>query len=163
MITSTGRRSEKVEKYPFFRNLYSRGALLLLTFATDSMKHPVLWSTLLTILQIRKKMKKVILITGASSGMGKETARVLGRDGHIVYAAARRTDQMKDLREQGVTPLQMDITREADVQQVVDTIMAKEGRIDVLWNNAGYGLYGAVEDVLIMVPEPAFRINGITF
>lgn len=106
-----------------------------------------------------KKMKKVILITGASSGMGKETARVLGRDGHIVYAAARRTDQMKDLREQGVTPLQMDITREADVQQVVDTIMAKEGRIDVLWNNAGYGLYGAVEDVPMDEARRQFEVN----
>jgi NAD(P)-dependent dehydrogenase (short-subunit alcohol dehydrogenase family) len=106
-----------------------------------------------------KKMKKVILITGASSGMGKETARVLGRDGHIVYTAARRIDQMKDLRELGVIPLQMDITREADVQQVVDTIMAKEGKIDVLWNNAGYGLYGAVEDIPMDEARRQFEVN----
>lgn len=104
-------------------------------------------------------MKKIILITGASSGMGKETAKVLSRDGHTVYAAARRMDQMKDLQEMGITPLQMDITSESDVQKVVDTIITREGKIDVLWNNAGYGLYGAVEDVPMDEARRQFEVN----
>lgn len=104
-------------------------------------------------------MKKIILITGASSGMGKETAKVLSRDGHTVYAAARRMDQMKDLQEMGIIPLQMDITSESDVQKVVDTIITREGKIDVLWNNAGYGLYGAVEDVPMDEARRQFEVN----
>ena len=91
--------------------------------------------------------KKVILITGASSGMGKESAKALIQQGHTVYTVARRIDQMQDLAALGGHPIQMDVTIESDIQQVVDTIIQKEGQIDVLWNNAGYGLYGAVEDV----------------
>lgn len=105
------------------------------------------------------KMKKIILITGASSGMGKETAKVLSRDGHTVYAAARRMDQMKDLQEMGIIPMQMDITSESDVQKVVDTIITREGKIDVLWNNAGYGLYGSVEDVPMDEARRQFEVN----
>lgn len=104
-------------------------------------------------------MKKIILITGASSGMGKETAKVLSKDGHTIYAAARRMDQMKDLEEMGIIPLQMDITSESDVQRVVDTIVKRSGKIDVLWNNAGYGLYGAVEDVPMDEARRQFEVN----
>src|SRR6516164_4718110 len=92
-------------------------------------------------------MKKVILITGASSGMGKEAAKKLIHEGHTVYTVARRIDQMQDLKSLGGYPLQMDVTNEEDIQNVVDFIIKREGKIDVLWNNAGYGLYGAVEDV----------------
>ncbi len=92
-------------------------------------------------------MGKVILITGASSGIGKEGARQLIKDGHKVYVAARRIENMNDLKHMGGLPMQMDITNEDDIQKVVDTIIKNEGKIDVLWNNAGYGLYGAVEDI----------------
>ena len=66
-------------------------------------------------------MSKVILITGASSGMGKETAKQLIAEGHKVYTAARRIDNMNDLKQLGGIPIQMDITNEADIQNVVDT------------------------------------------
>ncbi|OCX50898.1 short-chain dehydrogenase/reductase [Mucilaginibacter sp. PPCGB 2223] len=104
-------------------------------------------------------MKKVILITGASSGMGKETAVKLIHEGHIVYTVARRIDQMQDLKSLGGHPLQMDVTREEDIQYVVDTIISKEGRIDVLWNNAGYGLYGSVEDVSLTEARKEMEVN----
>lgn len=104
-------------------------------------------------------MKKVILITGASSGMGKETAKKLIEKGHVVYAVARRIEQMEDLKSVGGFPIKMDITSEEDVQKVVDTIIQKEGKIDVLWNNAGYGLYGAVEDVPINEARKQFEVN----
>jgi NAD(P)-dependent dehydrogenase (short-subunit alcohol dehydrogenase family) len=104
-------------------------------------------------------MKKVILITGASSGMGKEAARALIQQGHTVYTLARRIDQMADLQTLGGHPLQLDVTREAEIGQVVDSIIGKEGRIDVLWNNAGYGLYGAVEDVPLEEARKQFEVN----
>lgn len=104
-------------------------------------------------------MKKVILITGASSGMGKETAKSLIRQGHTVYTVARRIDQMQDLKELGGKPIQMDVTQESDIQHVVDTIIRQEGKIDVLWNNAGYGLFGSVEDVPIEEARQQFEVN----
>ena len=104
-------------------------------------------------------MKKVILITGASSGMGEETAKKLIMEGHSVYTVARRIDLMQTLQLLGGFPIQMDITNEADIQKVIDTIIQKEGKIDVLWNNAGYGLYGAVEDIGIDDAKNQFEVN----
>ncbi|MFT3739087.1 MAG: oxidoreductase [Breznakibacter sp.] len=104
-------------------------------------------------------MKKVILITGASSGMGKETAKKLIQQGHTVYSVARRIDQMQDLKTLGGHPIQMDVTNEADIDKVVDTIIQKEGKIDVLWNNAGYGLYGSVEDVPLTEARKQIEVN----
>lgn len=103
--------------------------------------------------------KKVILITGASSGMGKEAAKALISQGHIVYTVARRTDQMQDLQTLGGRPMQMDVTRESDIENVVSTIFQNEGKIDVLWNNAGYGLYGSVEDVPLEEARKQFEVN----
>lgn len=103
--------------------------------------------------------KKVILITGASSGMGKETAKALIQQGHTVYTVARRIDQMQDLKNLGGYPIQMNVTNESDIQNVVDAIIQKEGKIDVLWNNAGYGLYGAAEDVPLDEARKQFEVN----
>lgn len=102
---------------------------------------------------------KVILITGASSGMGKETAKTLIQQGHSVYTVARRIDQMQDLKTLGGYPIQMDVTKDSDIQQVVDMIIQKEGKIDILWNNAGYGLYGAVEDIPVEEARKQFEVN----
>lgn len=104
-------------------------------------------------------MKKVILITGASSGMGKETAKQLIQEGHTVYTVARRIEEMQDLKEMGGHPIKMDVTIESDIDHVVNTIMAEQGKIDVLWNNAGYGLYGAVEDVPLTDARHQFEVN----
>lgn len=104
-------------------------------------------------------MKKVILITGASSGMGKESAKKLIQQGHTVYAVARRIDQMQDLKTLGGHPIQMDVTNEADIDKVVDTIIQKEGKVDVLWNNAGYGLYGSIEDVSLDEARKQMEVN----
>ncbi len=104
-------------------------------------------------------MGKVILITGASSGMGKETAKKLIQEGHTVYTVARRIDQMQDLKALGGFPMQMDVTNDADIQKVVEAVVQKEGKIDVLWNNAGYGLYGSVEDVPLAEARKEMEVN----
>ena len=93
------------------------------------------------------KSNKVILLTGASSGIGYDTAVALAQQGHKVYAAARRVERMEPLREYGIVPLKMDVTDEASMKAGVKTLLDAEGRIDVLINNAGYGYFGAVENV----------------
>ena len=93
------------------------------------------------------KSNKVILLTGASSGIGYDTAVALAQQGHKVYAAARRVERMGPLRQYGIVPLKMDVTDEASMQEGVKTLLDAEGRIDVLINNAGYGYFGAVENV----------------
>ncbi len=103
--------------------------------------------------------KKVALITGASSGIGRETAFDLQNRGFIVYGAARRVDRMKDLQARGIHVLELDITNEESMVNAVNTIIEKQGRIDVLINNAGYGSYGAVEDVDIQEAKNQFEVN----
>lgn len=104
-------------------------------------------------------MKKIILITGASSGIGKDTAKTLSKLGHTVYAAAPELEKMHDLKELGCIPLYLDITQEKDIQSVVDTVMNEQGGLDVLFNNAGYGVYGAIEDVSIEDARRQFEVN----
>ncbi len=93
------------------------------------------------------KTPQVILLTGASSGIGYDTAIALAKQGHKVYAAARRVERMEPLRQYGITPLRMDVTDEQSMQECVQTILSNEGHIDVLINNAGYGYFGAIENV----------------
>lgn len=99
------------------------------------------------------------LITGASSGIGKATALAFLDAGIRVYAAARRVDKMRDLEAQGATVLAMDITRDADIQAVVSQIDTETGGVDVLVNNAGFGMYGAMEDTSIDDARYQFEVN----
>jgi NAD(P)-dependent dehydrogenase (short-subunit alcohol dehydrogenase family) len=102
---------------------------------------------------------KVVLITGASSGIGKEAARTLKRAGSVVYGAARRSEMMKDLESGGIRVLQLDLTDEDSVEACVKSIIEREGRIDILVNNAGYGSYGAIEDIPISEARRQFEVN----
>lgn len=109
-------------------------------------------------------MSNIALITGASSGMGKSTAKILQNQGYKVYGAARRLEQMQDLKDLGIAIISLDLTKEESIVNCVNTIIAKEGRIDILINNAGYGSYGAVEDVPIAEAKRQFEVNmfGLT-
>lgn len=102
---------------------------------------------------------KVALVTGASSGIGKETARLLTAAGFKVYAAARRTDRMGDLISSNIDLLAMDVTDDDSIQNGINTIITQMGRIDVLVNNAGYGSYGALEDVPMEEARYQFEVN----
>jgi NAD(P)-dependent dehydrogenase (short-subunit alcohol dehydrogenase family) len=102
---------------------------------------------------------KVALVTGASSGIGESAARKLRELGYTVYGAARRVEKMKDLADAGIEVLAMDVTDEASVADGVRRIIDETGRIDVLVNNAGYGSYGAVEDVPLAEARAQFEVN----
>jgi NAD(P)-dependent dehydrogenase (short-subunit alcohol dehydrogenase family) len=89
----------------------------------------------------------VALVTGASSGMGNDFALRLLAEGYAVYAAARRMERMADLASAGCGVIALDVTNDASMVAAVDQIIRERGRIDVLINNAGYGQFGALEDV----------------
>ncbi len=105
------------------------------------------------------KTKKIALVTGASSGIGESIASELAKYGFKVYGAARRVDRMEHLKADGITPVSLDLTKDESIQSCVDEVIGKEGRIDVLVNNAGYGSYGAIEDVPMEEARRQFDVN----
>lgn len=106
-----------------------------------------------------KVMAKVILVTGASSGIGYATAALLAKNGYKVYGGARRTEKMKPLKEYGVVPLALDVTSQESAKAAVDMVMKSEGRIDILFNNAGYGSYGPIETVPLEAAQMQMDVN----
>ena len=102
---------------------------------------------------------KTALITGASSGIGEATALQLAELGYTVYASARRVERMSDLADRGIRTRAVDVTDDVALAALVDAIIAETGRIDVLINNAGYGLYGALEDVPSEEARRQFDVN----
>jgi NAD(P)-dependent dehydrogenase (short-subunit alcohol dehydrogenase family) len=104
-------------------------------------------------------MENVILITGASAGIGYAAAELLLKNGYKVYAGARRVEKMKGLAALGARVISLDVTDEASLRSAVDLVIKEEGRLDVLLNNAGYGAHGAVEDVPLAEARRQFDVN----
>lgn len=102
---------------------------------------------------------KVALVTGGSSGIGEKAVLELKNKGFILYAAARRLDKMTELSSKGINIISLDVTKEDSMVSCVNEIIKKEGRIDVLVNNAGYGSYGAIEDVPIEEAKRQLDVN----
>ena len=102
---------------------------------------------------------RVALVTGGSSGIGEQTALRLQGAGFTTYAVARRVDRMTRLAESGVTTFAMDVTDDASMTGGIGRILDEHGRVDVLVNNAGYGSYGAVENVPIDEARRQFEVN----
>ena len=91
--------------------------------------------------------QKVILITGTALGIGKSTALHLIEKGHIVYGGDILIEENLYLNESGGFALEMDVTNQNHIDNAVKKVISEQGRIDVLVNNAGLGVYGAIEDV----------------
>jgi len=104
-------------------------------------------------------MRKIVLITGASSGIGRDTAILLANNNYTVYAAARRLERMEDLVPLGISIIELDVTNEQSMVQTVAKILEKEGRIDILINNAGLGIYGAFEEVSMKDARYQMEVN----
>jgi len=102
---------------------------------------------------------KTALVTGASSGIGEATALQLAELGYTVYAAARRVERMSDLADRGIRTRSVDVTDDPSMVALVEMIIPDTGRIDVLVNNAGYGSYGALEDMPIQEARRQFEVN----
>lgn len=104
-------------------------------------------------------MQKTVLITGCSSGIGRETARTFLDEGWTVYATARNPADAEALGEAGCELATLDVTDQDDVDRVVDRIVDEEGAIDAVVNNAGYGQFGAIEDVPTARVHEQFDVN----
>jgi NAD(P)-dependent dehydrogenase (short-subunit alcohol dehydrogenase family) len=102
---------------------------------------------------------EAVLITGCSSGIGYATAERLAADGWKVYATARKPETLSGLKEKGCETLALDVTDEASMSTAVDTVIAAEGAVGVLINNAGYSQSGAVESVPIDQIRRQFETN----
>ena len=102
----------------------------------------------------------MILVTGCSSGIGRAAALALAARGHRVFASARNRNDLAELeRANNLATLALDVTDPATIVAAVDTVLSRAGRIDVLVNNAGYGQYGAVEEVTADEWRAQFEVN----
>ena len=110
-------------------------------------------------------MDKVALVTGSSSGIGFETSLALARNGYHTFATMRnlgKDEKIKQIIEKedlSVEILELDVDNEESVNRTIKTVSEKKGRIDVLVNNAGYGMWGTVEDVSIDEFKEQFETN----
>lgn len=114
------------------------------------------------ILQKNIKMKKVWLITGCSTGFGRELAKEVLAMGYNAAVAARNTDDVKDITErysQTAIAVKLDVTMATDIAAAVNTTVEKFGHIDVLVNNAGIGYFGAIEESEDAAVRRMFEIN----
>jgi NAD(P)-dependent dehydrogenase (short-subunit alcohol dehydrogenase family) len=104
--------------------------------------------------------ERVILLTGCSSGIGRAAALELALRGHRVFATARNRNDLAELeRRENLAAVALDVTDTASIRSAVDAVLARAGRIDVLVNNAGYGQYGAAEEVTLEEWRAQFEVN----
>lgn len=110
-------------------------------------------------------MQKVALVTGSSNGIGLETALALAREGYHTYASMRDTKKAAELlnsaKKEGLelSIIQLDVDREESVKSAISQIMSEKQRIDVLVNNAGYGIFGCLEDLTLDEMRQQFETN----
>jgi NADP-dependent 3-hydroxy acid dehydrogenase YdfG len=100
-----------------------------------------------------------VLITGCSSGIGRVTARRLMEAGHTVWATARRPETLAELAGAGARILALDVTHEESMAAAVKAVEAEHGSVGTLINNAGYGVYGPVEEVAMSDVRREFETN----
>lgn len=104
-------------------------------------------------------MTKTVLVTGASSGIGKATAIYLAQHDYNVYGAARRIEKMQTLKDHGIKPIALDVSKDESIVACIEKIRGEVGGIDVLVNSAGLGSYGALEDVPMTEAKNQMEIN----
>ncbi len=105
-------------------------------------------------------MDRILLVTGASSGIGHHCAHALRARGWRVFATARRPEDVARLREEGLEAVPLDLACEASIEAALETVLAATGgRLDALFNNGAYGQPGAVEDLSRDVLRAQFEVN----
>lgn len=100
-----------------------------------------------------------VLVTGCSTGIGRAAAEALLARGHTVWATARRPETLSDLGDRGAHVTALDVTDEASMRAAVAEVEAAHGSVGTLVNNAGYGEYGAVEEVELDKVRAMFETN----
>ena len=103
--------------------------------------------------------QQVVLVTGASSGIGRETAILMAKTGHVVYGAARRLDKLQSLSRYGVIPLVLDVTKDYSCQNALQQILNQHGTLDILINNAGVSSMNRIENLTEKEWDFNFNVN----
>jgi NADP-dependent 3-hydroxy acid dehydrogenase YdfG len=102
-------------------------------------------------------MDKIVLITGCSTGIGRDLAQTLTQAGYTVVATARQVEALQGV--DAALKLTLDVTRPDSIHEAVEQTIQRFGRIDVLVNNAGYAVRGAVEEVPVEQAQQMFDVN----
>ncbi len=102
---------------------------------------------------------RAVLITGCSAGIGAATARAFHARGHTVYATARRPDSLAGLATDGISTLTLDVVDDDSMRAAVDAVQSRHDAVDVLVNNAGYGLQAPVEEADLADVRRQFETN----
>jgi len=103
----------------------------------------------------------IVLITGCSSGLGRALAVEFFKQGHTVFATARRVEEVQDLAAQGLITQPLDVTNSSSISTAIQTIVKRAGRIDLLINNAGFGLMGPLAEIPLAEVRLQFETNVI--
>ncbi len=103
-------------------------------------------------------MKKIVLISGCSSGIGKSLAQKMACQGHTVFAGARKISDLNGIGD-NIIPVKLDVNNEEDIKAVMSTIENQCGKLDILVNNAGYGAMGPLAEVPISQVQTQFSTN----
>ncbi len=110
-------------------------------------------------------MEKIALVTGCSSGIGLETALALARDGYFTYASMRNTGKSSEIEEIAkkenlpLKVIQLDVDNKDSIKNAISQIIREKNRLDVLVNNAGYGIFGCLEDISVEELKEQFETN----
>lgn len=103
-------------------------------------------------------MKKIVLISGCSSGIGKSLAQKMASQGHTVFAGARKISDLNGIGD-NIIPVTLDVNNEENIKAVMATIDNQCGKLDILVNNAGYGAMGPLVEVPISQVQTQFSTN----
>jgi short-subunit dehydrogenase len=103
--------------------------------------------------------QQVVLVTGCSTGIGRALVRELAARGHVAFATARRTESLQELRTEGFRTLPLDVNDKSSIHEAVEAVVAAEGRIDVVINNAGMNLFGPVMELPLDEIRSIFETN----
>lgn len=106
-----------------------------------------------------KNSRKIVLITGCSTGIGRALAEEFARLGNIVYATARNPKSLSELQNSGIRPVKLDVNNAENIQQTVDLLTKEEGRLDILVNNAGYSAVGPLAELPLDALRQQFETN----
>lgn len=108
---------------------------------------------------MKKFAEKVVIVTGASSGIGRETALAFAAAGARVVAAARNAARLQEIAGDRILPVPTDVTRDEDVKRLVETTVERFGRVDILVNNAGIGIRAPVAETVLADAQRVMDVN----